>query len=126
MNSKMKSWTVSWLSLKTKVEPSHEWRLADATPSSRGFQWFTRKPLGSLVDPQSQDRRTEDGAAAAPDRSDQCATTQSRIFEAEDTHRDRMACVEAKQGAVTGHPFDEENLKTSKITLEGLVSLVIK
>jgi hypothetical protein len=38
--------------------------------SSRGFQWFTRKPLGSLVDPQSQDRRTEDGAAAAPDRSD--------------------------------------------------------
>jgi hypothetical protein len=35
---------------------------AEATPSSRGFQWFTRKPLGSLVDPQSQDQRTEDGA----------------------------------------------------------------
>jgi hypothetical protein len=50
--------------------PSHEWRLAEATPSSRGFQWFTRKPLGSLVDPKSQDRRTEDGAVAAPDRSD--------------------------------------------------------
>jgi hypothetical protein len=49
---------------------SHEWRSAEATPSSRGFQWFTRKPLGSLVDPQSQDRRTEDGAATAPDRSD--------------------------------------------------------
>jgi hypothetical protein len=55
----------------TTWEPSHEWRLAEATPSSRGFRWFTRKPLGSLVDPQSQDRRTEDGAAAAPDRSDQ-------------------------------------------------------
>jgi hypothetical protein len=45
-NGKMKSWTVSWLSLKTKVEPGlcgsrHEWRLAEATPSSRGFQWFT-------------------------------------------------------------------------------------
>jgi hypothetical protein len=26
-------------------EPSHEWRLAEATPSSQGFQWFTRKPL---------------------------------------------------------------------------------
>jgi hypothetical protein len=52
-------------------EPSPEWRLAEATPSSRGFQWFTRKPLGFLVDPQSQDRRTEDGGAAAPDRSDQ-------------------------------------------------------
>jgi hypothetical protein len=54
----------------TTWEPSHEWLLAEATPSSRGFRWFTRKPLGSLVDPQSQDRRTEDGGAAASDRSD--------------------------------------------------------
>jgi hypothetical protein len=37
-----------------------------------------------------------------------------------------MACVEAKQGAVAGHPSDGENLKTSKTALEGLVSLVIK
>jgi hypothetical protein len=37
-----------------------------------------------------------------------------------------MACVEAKHGAVDGHQFDGENLKTSKTTLEGLVSLVIK
>jgi hypothetical protein len=37
-----------------------------------------------------------------------------------------MACVEAKQGAVIGHPFDGENLKTFKTALEGLVSLVIK
>jgi hypothetical protein len=29
--------------------------------------------------------------------SDRCATTQSGIFEAKDTRRDRMACVEAKQ-----------------------------
>jgi hypothetical protein len=54
----------------TTWESSHEWRLAEATPSSRGFQWFTRKPLGSLVDPQSQDRRTKDGATVVPDRSD--------------------------------------------------------
>jgi hypothetical protein len=54
----------------TTWEPSHEWRLAEPTPSSRGIQWFTRKPLGSLVDPQSQDRRTKDRAAVAPDRSD--------------------------------------------------------
>jgi hypothetical protein len=59
-------------------------------------------------------------------RSDRCATTQSGIFEAEDTRRDRMACVEAKQSAVAGHPSDGENLKTSKTALEGLVSLVIK
>jgi hypothetical protein len=54
----------------TMWEPSHEWRLAKATLSSWGFRWFTRKPLGSLVDPQSQDRGTEDGAVAVPDRSE--------------------------------------------------------
>jgi hypothetical protein len=59
-------------------------------------------------------------------RSDRCATMQSGIFEAEDTRRDRMACVEAKQVAVVGHPSDGENLKTSKTALEGLVFLVIK
>jgi hypothetical protein len=59
-------------------------------------------------------------------RSDRCAMTQSGDFEAEATRRDRMACVEAKQSAVAGHPSDGENLKTSKTALEGLVSLVIK
>jgi hypothetical protein len=51
---------------------------------------------------------------------------QSRIFEVEDTRRDRMACIGAELGVVAGHPSDEENLKTSKNALEGLVSLVIK
>jgi hypothetical protein len=37
-----------------------------------------------------------------------------------------MACVEATQGAVAGHPSDGESLKTSKTALEGLVSLVIR
>jgi hypothetical protein len=59
-------------------------------------------------------------------RSDRCATTQSGILEAEDTRRDRKACVEAKQVAVAGHPSDGENLKTSKTALEGLLSLVVK
>jgi hypothetical protein len=63
----------------TTWEPSHEWRLMEATSSSRGFQWFTRKPLGSLVDPQSQDRRTEDGVAAALDRSDWCDDAVQRL-----------------------------------------------
>jgi hypothetical protein len=47
-------------------------------------------------------------------------------FEAEDTRRDRKACVEATQGAVAGHPSDGEDMKTSKSALEGLVSLVIR
>jgi hypothetical protein len=38
-------------------EPSHEWRLAEATPSSWGLQWFTRKPLGYSVEPQNRGRR---------------------------------------------------------------------
>jgi hypothetical protein len=37
--------------------------------------------------------------------------------------RDRMACVEATQGAVA-HPSDGEDIKNSKSALEGLVSLV--
>jgi hypothetical protein len=51
---------------------------------------------------------------------------QSGDFEAEDTRRDRMACIKAKQGAVVGHPSDGENLNTSKTALEGLVSLLVK
>jgi hypothetical protein len=41
----------------TTWEPSHEWRLAEATPSSWGLQGFTRKPLGYLVEPQNRGRR---------------------------------------------------------------------
>jgi hypothetical protein len=59
-------------------------------------------------------------------RSDWCATTQSGIFEAEDTRRDRKACVEAKQVAVAGHPSDGESFKSSKTALEGLVFLVVR
>jgi hypothetical protein len=59
-------------------------------------------------------------------RSDRRAMTQSGIFEAEDTRRDRKACVEAKQVAVATHPFDGESFKSSKTALEGLVSLVVR
>jgi hypothetical protein len=45
---------------RTTWEPSHEWRLAEATPSSRGLQWFTRKPLGYSVEPQNRGRRVEE------------------------------------------------------------------
>jgi hypothetical protein len=59
-------------------------------------------------------------------RSDRCVTTQSGDFEAEDTRRDCMACIEATQGAVAGRPSDGEDMKTSKSALKGLVSLVIR
>jgi hypothetical protein len=66
------------------------------------------------------------GLTGEEHRSDRCATTQSGIFEAEDTRRDRKACVEAKQDAVAEHLSNGENLKTSKTSLEGLVSLVVR
>jgi hypothetical protein len=66
------------------------------------------------------------GLTGEEHRSDRCASTQSEDFKVEDTRRDRMACVEAKQGPVAEHPSNRKNLKTSKTALEGLVSLVIK
>jgi hypothetical protein len=57
-------------------------------------------------------------------RSDRCATTQSGDFEADDTRRDRKACVEAKQVAVAGHPSDGAMTKISEFTLEGHVFLI--
>jgi hypothetical protein len=64
------------------------------------------------------------GLTGEENRSDRCATTQFGIFEEEDTHRDRMACVEAKEGAVAGHPSDGAMTKISDFTLEGHVSLI--
>jgi hypothetical protein len=66
------------------------------------------------------------GLTGGEHRSDRCATTQSEIFEAEDTCRDRKACIEAKQVAVAGHPSDGESFKSSKTALKGLVSLVVR
>jgi hypothetical protein len=77
-------------------------------------------------EPKTVMQQLQTGLTSEEHRSDRCVTTQSGIFEEEDTRRDRMACVEAKQGAVAGHPSNGENLKTSKTALEGLVSLVIK
>jgi hypothetical protein len=64
------------------------------------------------------------GLTGEEHRSDQCATTQSGDFEAEDTRRDRTSCVEAKQVAVTGHPSDGAMTEISDFTLEGHVSLI--
>jgi hypothetical protein len=45
----------------TTWESSHEWRLAEATLSLWGLQWFTRKPLGYSVEPQNRGRRLDEG-----------------------------------------------------------------
>jgi hypothetical protein len=43
----------------TMWDPSNEWRLAEATPSSRGLQWFIRKPLGYSIELQTRGRRLD-------------------------------------------------------------------
>jgi hypothetical protein len=64
------------------------------------------------------------GLTGEEHRSDRCAMTQSGDFEAEDTHRDRKACVEAKQVAVAGHPSDGAMTKIFDFSLEGHVFLI--
>jgi hypothetical protein len=64
------------------------------------------------------------GLTGEEHQSDRCATTQSGAFKAEDTRRDRKACVDAKQVAVAGHPSDGAMTKISDFALEGHVSLI--
>jgi hypothetical protein len=77
-------------------------------------------------EPKTLLQQCQTGLTGEEHRSDRCATTQSGVFEGEDTRRDRKACVEAKQVAVAGHPSYGESLKISKTSLDGLVSLVIR
>jgi hypothetical protein len=87
----------------TTWEPSYECRLAEATSSSQGFRWFTRKPLVPWLihkvkteEPKTDVQQHQTGLTSGY-RSDRYATTQSGDFEAEDTRRDCKACIEAKQ-----------------------------
>jgi hypothetical protein len=93
-----------------------------------GFLGWSTKPR-----PKNQRRRCSSfrpvwpvgtGLTGEVHQSDRCATTQSRIFKAEDTRRDREACVEAKQVAITGHPSDGAMTKISDFAIEGHVSLI--
>jgi hypothetical protein len=108
MNSKMKSWTVSWLSLKTKVEPglrgsqatSGNWRrlhrvrgVSGGSPENQWVPWLIHKA-------KTEEPKTED------------------------TWRDRKACVEVKQVAVAGHPSDGAMTKISEFALGGHVSVI--
>jgi hypothetical protein len=77
-------------------------------------------------EPKTVLQQCQTGLTGGEHQSDRCATMESRIFEAEDTCRDRKACIEAKQVGVVGHPSDGESFKSTKTALEGLVSFVIR
>jgi hypothetical protein len=135
----------------TTWEPSHEWRLAEATPSSRGLQWFSRKPLGYSVQPQNRGRRLDQGVrpprpVQPPRRGGQTAWGRSDLPGRSNRPRGRsdrpgrrrrdaskrrthvgIARLASRLSRVRsrGHPSDEEISKTSKSAPEGHVSLVI-
>jgi hypothetical protein len=108
-HNKMRSWTVSWLSLKIKVEPglrgsrvmSDVWRrlhrvrgVSSGSPKNQWVPWLIHK--AKTEEPKTELQQLQTGLTGGSDRSDWCATTQSRDFEVEDTRWDRKACVEAK------------------------------
>jgi hypothetical protein len=125
MNSKMKSWTVSWLSHKTKVEPglrgsqvmSGDWRRPHQVRGVCGGSPENHRVTRLSHKAEAEDRAWLSGLQTGLTG---LGSLGAGSFEAEDTRRDRKACVEAKQGAIAGHPSDGENLKNSKTPLRGL------
>jgi hypothetical protein len=80
-NSKMKSWTVSWLSLKTKVEPrlrgipvvSGDWRrlhrvrgVSSGSPENHWVPWLIHKTKAEETKTEVQRHRT--GLTSGSDR----------------------------------------------------------
>jgi hypothetical protein len=98
--------------------------VSGGSPENHLVPWLIHK--AQTEKPKTVLQQCQTGLTGGEHRSDRCATTQSRDFEAEDTRRDHMACVDATLGAVAGHPSDGKDMKTSKTTLKGLVSLVIR
>jgi hypothetical protein len=118
-NNKMKLGTISWLSLKIKVEPglresrvmSGNWRMLHqvrgvscGSLENHWVPWLIHK--AKTKEPKTELQLLQTGLTGRPvgtdltgeeHWSDRCATSQSGDFEAEDTRRDRKACVEAKQ-----------------------------
>jgi hypothetical protein len=84
MNSKMKSWTVSWLSLKTKVEPrlcgdrviSGDWQrlhrvcgVSGVSPENHWVPWLIHK--AKTEEPKTEMQQLQTGLTGGSGRSDQ-------------------------------------------------------
>jgi hypothetical protein len=83
MNSKMKSWTISWLSLKTKVEPglrgslvmSGDWRrlhqvrgVSGGLPENHWVPWLIHK--AKTEEPKTVLQQRQTGLTGGSDQSD--------------------------------------------------------
>jgi hypothetical protein len=101
---------------------------AEATSSSWGLRWFTRKSLGYSAKPQSRGRRLGVAIRAKPALPvwriglTGLGSQGARSIEVEDTRQDHKACVEATRSAVAGYPFDGATKTNSQSALGGRVS----
>jgi hypothetical protein len=92
MNNKMKSWTVSWLSLKTKVEPglrgsqvmSGDWRrlhrvrgVSSGSPENHWVPWLIHKAKTEELKTEVQQHRT--GLTGVRQRSPKSSKQRTRV-----------------------------------------------
>jgi hypothetical protein len=92
MNNKMKSWTVSWLSLKTKVEPglrgsqvmSGDWRrlhrvrgVSSGSPENHWVPWLIHKAKTEELKTEVQQHRT--GLTGVQQRSPESSKQRTRV-----------------------------------------------
>jgi hypothetical protein len=129
-NSKMKSWTASWLSLKTKVEPglcgsrvmSGHWRrlhrvhgIFGGSPQNHWVPWLIHK--AKTEEPKTVVQQHNTGLTGVGRRSPETSKRRTRVGIA------RLASRLSKF-AVAGHLSDGAMTKISEFTLEGHVSLI--
>jgi hypothetical protein len=128
MDSKMKSWTVSWLSLKTKVEPrlrgsrvmSGDWRrlhrvrgVSGGSPENHWVPWLIHK--AKTEEPKTEMQQLQTGLTGVRRCSPETSKRRTRVRIA------RLASRLSKF-AVAGHPSDGVMKIISQSTLGGRVS----
>jgi hypothetical protein len=69
--------------------------VSSGSPENHWVPWLIHK--AKTEEPKTETQQLQTGLTGEEYRSNRCATTQFRDFKAEDTCRDRKACVEAKQ-----------------------------
>jgi hypothetical protein len=129
-NDKMKSWTVSWLSLKTKVEPglrgirvmSGDWRrlhqvrgFSSGSPENHWVPWLIHKAKTEELKMEVQQLQT--GLTGVRRCSPETSKRRTRVGIT------RLASRLSKF-AIAGHPSDGAMTKISEFAFEGHVSLI--
>jgi hypothetical protein len=130
MNNKKKSWTVSWLSLKTKVEPglrgirvmSGDWRrlhrvrrVSGGSPENHWVPCLIHK--AKTEEPKTEMLQLQTGLTSVRQHSPETSKRRTRVGIA------RLAS-RLRKFAVAEHPSDGAMTKISEFALEGHVPLI--